>query len=371
MGKLRLFLLAVLLTVLQVATPQRAKACDVADYTLNSIIQTSTSPDIWTINSTLCMGAGNLPGGGNPGAIGPTFDFGFGFFTPGGVPITVGFVPATVTSDTLGVTNTGVALGPGFVGSQEFVLYQGPGTSFACQFDAVPCGLPHQECYTFTFTVDVFPDSIRAYGIEGSSNPLGGCFPNSDMSIDFTSLPVAWSDFSGTINEDGIDLNWVTAVEENNDHFRVMRSIDGENYEMLETIAGAGTTRNSSEYEFFDSQPQPGVNYYKIRQVDFDGQFSDSDVLSFTFDPKSELSWNFVGPIPAQSNLNLSFNSGDYQNLSLEVFDVRGQLVRAQELNAEAGINTLSMNVENLLSGIYFIRIRNSQGILERKFVKQ
>lgn len=156
----------------------QVNACDLSDLTLDSVVCKPNGFEIWV---TLCIGAGTNPGSSNPGAGGPTFDFGFFLF--GNANLTASSFTPTVTSDTTAATYAGVAAGPA-LGAQSVIVYSNQGASaFACINSSSFCGLPHRECHQFFFTTNVLPDSICAWGVEGSGNPLAGCYGNTDMCI--------------------------------------------------------------------------------------------------------------------------------------------------------------------------------------------
>lgn len=315
------------------------------------------------------MGAGNLPGGGNPGAMGPTLDFGFGLFTPGGIPVMASFLPGSVTSDTLGTTNTGVAIGPGLAGSQEFILYQGPGADFTCQFDAFPCGLPHQECYDFTFTTDVFLDSIRAYGVEGSGNPGGGCFPNSDMNLDFSSLPVVWGDFQAIPHNEAVNLHWNTHSEDNNQSFEVLRARPSQAFEKIGELPGRFSSNESQEYRFEDSNPLNGINLYKIRQVDMDGKYSETPVVEVSWTPKEGFQIERIRYAQQARQLWLDFRSPYEKKLSLSIYDAFGRCIHRSELAPAPGEQSININSASWRAGLYFLELREAKGTVQRKKV--
>jgi hypothetical protein len=91
-------------------------------------------------------------------------------------------------------------------------------------------------------------------------------------------LPVSWQQFE-VLSKNGVnELIWSTSLELNNSHFVIERSADGNIFEAIGSQRGMGTTAQTSNYLFTDEKPLAGINYYRIKQVDFDGAFSYSDV---------------------------------------------------------------------------------------------
>ena len=83
-------------------------------------------------------------------------------------------------------------------------------------------------------------------------------------------LPIELISFEATPNGDDVDVSWATASEINNDYFEVLRSSNGNEFESIVTIDGAGNSNEILNYEFEDDNPYPGVSYYKLKQIDFE-----------------------------------------------------------------------------------------------------
>ncbi|MEL6273899.1 MAG: T9SS type A sorting domain-containing protein, partial [Bacteroidota bacterium] len=103
------------------------------------------------------------------------------------------------------------------------------------------------------------------------------CYP--DITDAITALPVEFISFTARPNRNTVQLNWATATESGNSHFEVERSIDGRIYENIGRVNGAGNTTEVQEYTFVDQNPKAGTNFYRLRQVDFDGRFDYSSIV--------------------------------------------------------------------------------------------
>jgi hypothetical protein len=95
-----------------------------------------------------------------------------------------------------------------------------------------------------------------------------------------TALPIELLYFNATPNQKIVDLTWATASELNNESFTVERSIDGLTWETVLTVSGAGTTNQRTDYSNEDTRPLSGLSYYRLKQTDFDGQFTYSNIKS-------------------------------------------------------------------------------------------
>ena len=96
-------------------------------------------------------------------------------------------------------------------------------------------------------------------------------------------VPVELMAFSGAVREKGVDLKWATVTETNNLGFELYRSQDGNDWRKVDFIAGAGTSDERRDYYFRDNRPHAGLNYYRLKQMDFDGAFQYSSVVAVQY----------------------------------------------------------------------------------------
>ncbi|MEM6697498.1 MAG: T9SS type A sorting domain-containing protein [Bacteroidota bacterium] len=168
------------------------------------------------------------------------------------------------------------------------------------------------------------------------------------VSSDITVLPVELLYFYGEKVDDQVRLNWETATELNNDYFEVEWSTNTKTFKPIGQVKGAGTTLEKQSYELLHPNPAAGINYYRLKQFDFDGSFEYSDIVAVKFDSnsKDELS---VFPNPS-SNTTVSVLTN--QTGTLQVFNVAGQLVL--EI---AELNRSTIDISQLNAGIYFVKV--------------
>lgn len=103
------------------------------------------------------------------------------------------------------------------------------------------------------------------------------------LSSQSSPLPVELLSFDAKAQSGVAKLDWITASEINNDYFTVERSRNGFEFNDLLTVDGNGTTTSVSNYTAYDEQPNSGVNYYRLRQTDFDGRTSHSEIKVVSF----------------------------------------------------------------------------------------
>lgn len=132
-------------------------------------------------------------------------------------------------------------------------------------------------------------------------------------------LPVELAYFRGQVFNNQIQLSWETAWERNAAYFEVQRSSDLKEFVTLNTIAAIGDSRDKSFYTSTDDFPMPGVNYYRLRQIDYDGKFEFSKILSVKTDNQTPQIWLYGNPVSAgQIRVRLqNIEPSDIQLISL------------------------------------------------------
>ena len=103
-----------------------------------------------------------------------------------------------------------------------------------------------------------------------------------------TPLPIELLYLRGKYNGEGNLIEWCTATEQNNDYFTLLWSDNGFEFLPIMKIPGAGNSITTIKYEYFDENPSRGVNYYTLRQTDYDGKYKESEIISVQSDRDSE-----------------------------------------------------------------------------------
>lgn len=164
-----------------------------------------------------------------------------------------------------------------------------------------------------------------------------------------TGLPVSLLTFEGQQEGSGNLISWVTASEENNDYFELERSVDAENFESIATIAGNGTTTEIKEYEFFDRTPVTD-GYYRLKQVDYDGKTSHSEVIYLS--RKQNITEPY--PNPFSDNLVVSLD----ETAELKVIRVDGSVVLSREY--PAGNHNIGDLLKTEKQGLLILKISDT-----------
>ncbi|MEM9823468.1 MAG: Ig-like domain-containing protein [Bacteroidota bacterium] len=184
------------------------------------------------------------------------------------------------------------------------------------------------------------------------------------------SLPVSLVRFQAVEDRCDVVLNWQTESETNNRHFEIERSGDARTFEKIGQIKGSGTTRDYREYKFVDPLPR-AVNYYRLKQVDHDGQYTYSDLVyvrsnCIEADHHVGILRLFPNPVVGQGSIHLRFMAKEALGETLVISDLFGRILQQQAVNISEGMNDVRMDVNELPAGTYWIRL----GRQTRSFIK-
>ncbi|MCC6460296.1 MAG: hypothetical protein IT260_07480 [Saprospiraceae bacterium] len=140
----------------------------------------------------------------------------------------------------------------------------------------------------------------------------------------FNPLPIELKTFTATARREQVDLEWITASEKNNAYFGVERSADGLLFSEIGRKTGAGTSFDDNTYTFSDLAPMTGLNYYRLRQVDLDGQFTYSPVRVVQIGQTGRL---LLFPSPAVDILQIRLPEALEQAADWQILDQSGRVV--------------------------------------------
>ncbi len=184
-----------------------------------------------------------------------------------------------------------------------------------------------------------------------------------DINWDNGALPIELSAFSSIVVRNDVTLNWVTGSEINNAGFDVERKSAGsEAWKVVGNVEGVGTSSISHDYRFVDKNLSSGVYNYRLKQIDFNGEFEYFNLNSEVgvgIPAKFKLSQNYPNPFNPSTKIDFDLPVDGFT--SLKVFDNSGKEV-AVLLNdfVSAGYHTVTFDGSNLSSGIYFYRIETN-----------
>ena len=227
---------------------------------------------------------------------------------------------------------------------------------------------PIQPPANVVFSLVSEPPYLDAFALRQASS--GGTAQTPDAEIDgiivgntwAQVVPVELTSFSVTADGDNAILNWTTATELNNLGFEIQRLEARNEFVTIGFVPGHGTTTEARNYRFVDAGLSAGSYSYRLKQVDFNGTFSYSDLVNV--DVKGplqfELSQNYPNPFNPSTTINFSIPQSS--NVTLKIFNTLGQEVATLvNENMESGVHTINFDASALNSGIYFYRLDAGQ----------
>lgn len=184
-------------------------------------------------------------------------------------------------------------------------------------------------------------------------------------------LPIELLTFDAKLNSfKTVDLLWSTASEKNNDYFTIERSQDALNFESISTTDGAGTSESILHYSDVDLNPYQGVSYYRLKQTDFNGDFTYSNIVSIADNEDTSSAFN-VFPNPGNGSIiNVSFPGIENEEILVTLYNATGQ-----EVFSKVIINTENQTITSiepsvkLASGVYLVTATNKNELLRKRLI--
>jgi len=213
------------------------------------------------------------------------------------------------------------------------------------------------------------PDDVRDYSVLHNHLDLAG---DAHLVQPVPVVPVELNSFWSESKDGEVQLFWTTATEINNLGFEIQRSTDvDQDWRMIGSVRGAGTTSEIQTYEFLDDLF--GTNseklFYRLKQIDFNGQFIYSDVLELNFPPvKFNLLQNY--PNPFNPNTIIKYSVSKPSMVTLIVYDSIGrQIVNLVNEFKTPGYYQVQFDGSSLPSGIYFYSLSADNFTIAKKMM--
>ncbi len=166
-------------------------------------------------------------------------------------------------------------------------------------------------------------------------------------------LPIELISFEARLNNRQVDLTWQTASEHNNDYFSVERSHDGTSWETIENLQGAGNSTSLLSYQTYDFYPYRGIGYYRLKQVDYDGKTTFSEIQRVY--KTDDL---MILPNPSAGVFGIG-GMPKHQENSISVLDITGKELEHYTTEDES----YQLDLTHRTAGIYFVIINGFESI--------
>lgn len=270
--------------------------------------------------------------------------------------VTIVDMPSTVTLEgdlpvgTYTVTYELVGSNAGTYTAEMVVLVAGAGTFVTVALSAV------------NINTDIFITKL-------SSGGPGGCSSDIENNNE-AALPITLLTFSGEAVGSGVELKWRTGSELNNDYVAVERSQDGQAFDEIGRVPGAGDSNQPRAYAFRDDFPLPGTNYYRLRQVDYDGTMEYHPVIAVAFEGQSRLGLRaFPNPVEDELRVVWTAPQGRAQTPFLRLLDANGRLLGEYPVAGNGGVYNLP--AAELPAGLYVLQLLQGGEIEVVKVLKK
>ncbi len=216
------------------------------------------------------------------------------------------------------------------------------------------------EDYTPSNTLNALSSPINStvpddyFGNIRSGNPKMGAIEKSS-----STLPVSLILFTATCENEIVEIVWETATEVNNDYFEVEASTDGKDWQFITKVSGAGNSNSLVQYKVNDFKNKKNqLNYYRLKQVDFDGRATLYAPISTSCFNEEILSGSIhVFPNPAIDHLFIDINSPKNSEGMLIVTSMTGAEVFREKINLMIGLNHLEINTDHFPQNTYVVTL--------------
>ncbi|MFB9864795.1 cadherin domain-containing protein [Rufibacter immobilis] len=197
---------------------------------------------------------------------------------------------------------------------------------------------------------------VNSYGSETTPEMVNYGFRSSSTVV---TLPVELISFTAKAKGANVQLHWSTATEKNNDYFQVERSTDGKSFTAIGKVTGNGNSNILQNYGFLDTSAPQGTSYYRLKQVDFDGQHEYTKTVVVNKAVMTEgLAQVGVSPNPFSQKLSFTVNSTQARTLTVDLHDLNGKLILHENVQVPVGESMLTRDLQTVAVGVYILRVK-------------
>jgi len=178
-------------------------------------------------------------------------------------------------------------------------------------------------------------------------------------------LPISLLSFSSYCDGKMTRVQWKTASEINNDYFILDKSIDGIHFEELIQIAGAGTSNSLLQYEFLDISTHSTTVYYRLTQIDYNGNSTTFDAIVSKCGTTQNL--EFIVVNPAKEHLNIMANQSLNKEVVIRLFDSNGRELLSKTLSQNQ--KAWHFPIYSLAKGMYQLMFISENNIQAKSII--
>jgi hypothetical protein len=255
--------------------------------------------------------------------------------------------------------------GANYIDNQFAIVQRDLGETLATDWDCIPCGIGtpglNPNGGIGRLTADAF--ALRK-GMTFTST-LRNQFAIGTLT---GPLPIELISFTASCLDNEVELDWITASEENNDYFTVEKSTDAINFYTIATVNGAGNSNTTIHYSATDPNPEASAtNYYRLKQTDYNGSYTYSNIVSAQC--TDEVAFDIVNITNTNNTLLIYISGAEGEEYRLYLYDDNGKLISNISDHLYASMNVVTINIGDISPGIYMLSLSNSQKHLTKKII--
>jgi hypothetical protein len=264
----------------------------------------------------------------------------------------------------LAILNTSLIIpsnpAPGNITLLEYFFDTDPG--FGNGTEVAITGTTNLVNYTFTVDVSSLAQGDHNFYVRA----FDGWSQTTVVPMHFgVPLPVTLLSFTASLESNHtVDLNWTTSNEVNNQYYAIQRSGNAVDFDSIGSVPGAGTTGVQQSYAYIDDSPLPGMNYYRLKQVDHDGHATWSPIVSVRDQGSLQVS---LFPNPAHDLLTVSLGTAAAGKGVFRIVDMRGRTVQSANATAD---DVQQLNIAALEPGTYILQYLTTTNSTTIPFIK-
>lgn len=181
-------------------------------------------------------------------------------------------------------------------------------------------------------------------------------------------VPVELISLNATPLDTVVLIDWQTASERSNERFIIERSADAQRWGPIGSLQGAGDSDQTRTYQFFDPRPMPGIQFYRLKQLDYSGEYSLSKIVSVNFRAQVAASIDLY-PNPASRQINIALSGQDISHtIRYWIVAPNGQVVHTSMLSPQ---DKASIDISQLPAGHYTLYCQLNDKSMSASFIKE
>ncbi len=158
-------------------------------------------------------------------------------------------------------------------------------------------------------------------------------------------------------------LEWITSSEIDNQEFVIEKSENGLDYSEIGKVEGAGTSSEDKTYRFMDLDAQKGRTYYRIKQLDFDGEYSYSQTVIVNKETDNNFMIASINTSLESETIELTIDAFKELTITYAIKDLKGDLLQENETTLSADLNNLVFDLSSYPKGVYRLYIQSGEEV--------